>query len=420
MELPKRTKINEGVYLHTLRVGHFKTNIINFNIQRPLTKEEVTYNALLPMILERGTQSHPTSKAISDSLDYLYGASFNTNVDKKGERQIIQFSLMLANDQFVEESVFEKGLVLLNEIIHGPFLENGAFKKEYVNQEKKNLQDRISGRINDKMSYSLERCAEEMCKEEPFHIFPQGEIEDLEGIDETKLYKHYKKVMETSPIDIVVVGDIQHEKIVKMIKDTFKFNRKTVLENEREKVNFEVNKVNEVEENMEINQGKLTLGYRTNIPYEEAGYAALMVYSSILGGGAHSKLFLKVREEKSLCYYIFSQLEKFKSLMLISSGIEEAQYGETIKAVENQLKEMESGNISDMQMEHGKKAVITNLESLRDSSNGLANFILSQSLSQTNETINTMIEKIRGVAKADVVEVAEKIELDTIYFLKKA
>src|SRR5690554_3898573 len=80
--------------------------------------------------------------------------------------------------------------------------------------------------------------------------------------------------------------------------------------------------IKEMEEEMDVNQGKLTLGYRTNVHYYDPLYPALMVYSSILGGGAHSKLFINVREKNSLCYYIFSRLEKYKSLMLISSGIE--------------------------------------------------------------------------------------------------
>ncbi len=78
---------------------------------------------------------------------------------------------------------------------------------------------------------------------------------------------------------------------------------------------------------MEITQGKLVMGYRANVDYADTDrYYALVVGSNVLGGGPHSKLFVNVREKESLCYYIFSSIEKYKSILFISSGIETKDY----------------------------------------------------------------------------------------------
>ena len=60
-----------------------------------------------------------------------------------------------------------------------------------------------------------------------------------------------------------------------------------------------------MEERQNLNQGKLSMGFRTKTRYGDDDYYALMVYNGILGGGAHSKLFSNVREKASLAYYAF-------------------------------------------------------------------------------------------------------------------
>src|SRR5690554_5762000 len=150
-------EIKKNVFLHTLKESKFKTNLINFYFKRPLIKEEVTYNALLPMVLQRGTNTYKTSKDVSKKLEDLYGAYVSGDVAKKGEKQIIRFSLSIANEKYIEDdNILYGGLELVNDIVTNPVLEDGVFKKSYVDQEKENLKNRIKSRINDKMKYAVD------------------------------------------------------------------------------------------------------------------------------------------------------------------------------------------------------------------------------------------------------------------------
>ena len=56
---------------------------------------------------------------------------------------------------------------------------------------------------------------------------------------------------------------------------------------------------------MDVSQAKLNIGFRTNTSFNHAEYFPLVLYTSILGGGPHSKLFINVREKSSLAYYAF-------------------------------------------------------------------------------------------------------------------
>lgn len=420
MERLAPVELDQGIKLHMIKTDKFKTNLIRVYLQRPLVREEVTKNALLSMVLPRGTKSFTSSKAIAKELENLYGASLSSDVSKKGERHILQFALQLPNEQYLEEKhVLERGLKMLNEVIHRPFLEGDGFRRQYVAQEKDNLQEKIEGRINDKMTYAVERCIEEMCKNEGFSLHEYGNVEDLKEITSDSLYHHYCEIIGTSAVDICVVGDLDEKEAEDLIREYFQFKPGVKKIIEREKIEFAPKTVNKVEDRMDVSQGKLTLGYRTHVPFESHLYYPLVVFSNILGGGPNGKLFKNVREKESLCYYIFSKIEKFKSLMLISSGIEFSNYDKTVELIGKELEEMKKGNFSGEDIESAKNAIITSIRSMTDTPGMLADFYYTQAISNHQDSLEEIIDKIRKVDKEAIVASGEKIALDTIYFLRE-
>jgi len=166
-----------------------------------------------------------------------------------------------------------------------------------------------------------------------------------------------------------------------------------------------------------VNQGKLCLGFRTNTPPGSKDYYKLLVYNSILGGGLHSKLFQNVREKAGLAYYAFSRLEKFKGLMVVSCGIEIKNKDKALEIIYKQLDEIKNGNISDYEYEASIKSIETGIKSLKDIQLQIVDFYLSQYIAETDDTPDDVIENVKKVTKKDVVDIAERIKLDTVYFL---
>jgi len=392
--------------------------LVNIYLQRPLDREEVTKNSLIPDILKSGSNNFKSQREISKKLDSLYGSSIYADVSKKGEKQILSFKLSITNDDYLDESIFKEGIEFLNDIIYNPLIESNGFKKEYLDIEKNNLRDRIQGRINDKSKYSVERCIEEMCKNEKFSIYEYGYEEDLDNIDEKNLYEHYKNIIKTSPVDIVISGKFDKDKVISNIKDIFSVSRKNIIKIPKEEINVKPNAVKNIVDKMDVTQGKIVLGFRTNIDFKDERYYPLMVYSSILGGGPHSKLFVNVREKESLFYYIYSMMEKYKSIMLISSGIEIGNYDKALELIKNELEKIKNGKISEEEIKNSKSALINSIKSITDSLNGLSDFYYSQGISESNETLDSIIEKISKVTIDNIVNVSKNIELDTVYFLR--
>ena len=226
------------------------------------------------------------------------------------------------------------------------------------------------------------------------------------------------EIMKTSPIDIVVEGNFDEEEIVNIISNGFNFHRENIIDIPRADFNKKVEEVKVIKEEMDITQGKLVMGFRCNVDYkDEFKYYSLFVGSNVLGGGPHSKLFVNVREKESLCYYIYSSLEKYKTSMFISSGIESANYDKTIELIQEQLKYLKEGQISDEELLNSKSAIISSLKSIKDSIGGASDFYFSQTMGKTNSTVEKIIEMIEKITVEDIVDAVKNIELDTIYFL---
>lgn len=418
-EKVQKVSMSEGLEIFKIPLDKFKTNTVTVYFHDELTRENVALNALLPAVLKQGSEDLPTRKDISIRLQELYGAVFDCGVSKKGELQLTYFYMETIKDRYASKDakLWEQVFELLFGIISRPLLEDGVFSKEYVNLEKANNIKIIEGRINDKGSYAYERCLEEMCKDEPFSIFEYGEKEDYNDITPQNLHAHYLKMLETKPISVYLTGEVTEE-MIELVKSSFEKIKKNNLSIPCKSIFRDApTSPAYVEEKMNVNQGKLCIGYRNNIDPACDDYYKLMVFNSILGGGIHSKLFQNVREKEGLAYYAGSRLERFKGIMALSSGIDISNKDKVLDIINIQFEDMKNGVISDYEFDCAKKTIENSINSMKDSQLSLTDFSLGQNILGIDETLDSVIEKINAVTKDDLIKISESIKIDTIYFL---
>lgn len=416
----KTLEIGKNVKLTLIPESKFKTNLISVYIQRKLDRNEVTKNALLPGILKSGCNKYKTLGQLTDREEELYGSYLHAGASKRGESQVLGFSILSVNEKYLDEKILGQCIEFLNEIINNPLVIDGGFNEEYLNIEKEILKDSIMSIINDKGNYAMKRTNEIMFEGEPYSINGKGYIEDLDNIDRVSLYEHYKEVLKTSPIEIMIEGEFEESEVVELIKEKFQFDRGNIIDIPKEEYYKEVDEVKEVKENMDIAQGKLVMGYRCNVDYlDEEKYYSLLLGSRILGGGADSKLFINVREKESLCYTIYSTIQKSKSTMMVCSGIEAQNYEKTVNLVKEQVQKLKDGDITESEISNAKIAFINSLNSLNDEIGRISDFYFSQSISKNKSDLDQIKNMINKSTKEDIVEAVKNIELDTIYFLSK-
>lgn len=415
-----RNKLN-GLTLHTVKTQKYKTNSIVLKLKAPLNEETVTKRALLAYVLQSGTSQYPSTLKLRSYLDDLYGATLFVDVAKKGEYQVISFRMDIANEKYLTDStpLLEKGLEFLSQILLSPVVESNAFSSNIVEKEKRTLIQKIQSVFDDKMRYANMRLLEEMCETEPYRLHTHGRKEDVESLTPESLYAYYEQVLEEDEIDLYVIGDINEGDVENFVKNKYKLpsNRKgkPLQANTLSKQPIEEK---EVLEEQEINQGKLHLGYRTFVTFSDDDYYALQLFNGIFGGFSHSKLFLNVREKASLAYYAASRFESHKGLLLVMSGIEFANYKQAVQIIKEQMEHMREGNFTENEMEQTKAVIRNQILETIDTANGLIEVLYHNVISNTERPIDQLLEGIEKVTHQQIKDVANKVKLDTIYFLK--
>ena len=418
LRVEKKT-IPGQIDVYVIPTKKFKTVLVTVLTRQVLSRELAPKTALLPSVMERGSRDYPTYRDLMIRLEELYGGGVSSDVMKKGEKQVLSFSLEVINDLYAPgKELMRQGISVLDSVINHPLLENGGFKKDYVLQEKEQLAKEIKGLINDKVNYALERCVQEMCNTEPFGVFKYGSIEELEQITPEDLYAYYQQIMAENPLDIYIVGEVDPEDTFELVEDAFaRTNGKLRREMPPDQVNYVPADVRYHEEKLSVNQGKLTLGYRTNTTYSDDDYVSLLFYNGVLGSFPHSKLFQNVREKASLAYYAFSRLEKHKGIQLIGSGIELQNYNRALEIITEQVEQIKKGEINHEEMENTRRGLINQFKVISDSPYSMLNLSLDGLMGGRLEGVDYYIRKLEEIGVDDVVAAANKVYLDTVYFL---
>ena len=418
----KQIEIKKGIKLHTIKTEKFKTNLIAIMLTTKLNRENVTKNALIPAVLRRGTKNLTTQEEINKKLEEMYGASLDCGLDKTGDNQVLKFYIETVNDEFLPqeaENMLKISLEKIFEFVFNPYLENGYFKKEYVEQEKENIKQIIDGKIDNKARYSLDRCIEEMYKDQPYGLYKYGYVEDMKDINEKNLYEYYKQLINECKIDIFVSGiiDEETENIIKNNENIIKLKDREPQYNEPEIIAKKLEKENDVQESMDVTQGKLIIGMDLDINDDNLRFD-VMIYNSIFGGSANSKLFQNVREKASLAYTASSSYYRFKNNIFINCGIEIKNYEKALEIIKQQIEDMKKGNFTDEEVENAKKGIIASIKTIDDEQDTEITYFFSQELSKSKCNIEQYMQRISGVTKEKVVDIANKVSINTVYFLK--
>jgi len=415
-------ELKQGIKLHTIEIDKFKTNLIAVFLTTKLTRENVTKNALISSILRRGSKNMNSQEEISKTMEEMYGASFDCGLDKMGDNQVLKFYIESINDNFLpqkDEDMLKTSLEKLLEIVFNPYIEDEGFKQQYIEQEKNNIKQRIEGKIDNKARYALNRCIEEMYKNQPYGLYKFGYIEDLDAINEKNIYQYYRELINNCKIDIFVSGMINDEiyNIVETNENIAKLQDRNAdyIKPKLDKKDIKEEKV--VTESMEVTQGKLLLGLDVDIDDEDLKYD-IFVYNSILGGTANSKMFQNVREKAHLAYVASSSYMRHKNNIFVNCGIEIGNYEKALELIKKQIEDMKKGDFTEEDIENSKKSIIANIKTIYDEQDTGISYYFGQEMSRVKRTLEEYIEKIEEIDRDKIQNVADKVSVNTVYFLR--
>lgn len=382
----------------------FRTNLLVLFFDLPLERETATKTALLTEVLKRGEEPAKGARQAEE----LYGALWDISVVKKGDRQLLLFSL-----ETLKTVETEDALSFLRERLLRP-LEQGAFSEKAVERQKTILRRKLDSRKDDKKAFARRRALEETAEGTPFAISGDGYAEDLEEINGKNLFAWYRKVAETAEVKVFFCGDKEEKPKVLSLRQNFPGRVSVTEREEQESDRHEPPRF--VQERTEAEQARLLLGFEADVENSRR-QAALLLLNQLLGGDPDSLLFRKVREERGLCYDIKSYRYPLSPYLFVQAGIQEKDAKETGKLVLKCLDELKKQGISAEKLRQAKESILRDYEGLADNPWAMVDFFAEQVLQGKELRTEKFLRQVERVEPEDILRGANHLKLKTVYLL---
>lgn len=416
-------RLCDQLHLHTRHTPHFMASRVDIYIRERLRPLQSTKLALLSRLLERGTRTLPTMRALNRFTDGLFGAAYVGEIDQFGDTQTIHLGLEVLDSSFLpdrSEDLLSPGLDFLRDVLLDPFREPGSgFPRATVEREKRALDRQLLSLMNDKSAYAQRRCTEEMCREEAYGIFAWGDRRDLETIDGQALWTCHRELLTAKPVDIFFSSrqPVDAATVAAFERRFTWHDRQVELPRRVDEAPPAPVSTREVIEAEDLSQGRLVLGLRTSIDISDARFPALVVLNHVLGSDGHSRLHRNVREEAGLCYHVGSFLEPLCRLLFVEAGIDVRYCDDARRRIEGECQALAEDGPGDDELARTKAHLTQRLRALDDDREALIRFFLARRIGETDANRPLLARRIEAVTTSAVREAARSLLLDTVYLL---
>lgn len=416
-----RIELVKGVNLNIIPSKQFKTTRIFISFIKNIeSKKELAEKALLANYLEMCSQNYPTQIDIARKLSQMYGASFGSSVDRRGNYQLINFSIDYIEGKYLvgNEDLLSEVIEFLKEIIFNPLKvgENKNFDEETFTRQKNNTITYLKSIKEDKQAYATAKLRKLYFDNEIQQVPSFGESEDVEKLTISDLMDAYQKMLNTDRVEIMISGDVNTDEVVnKFSVLPFKArNISRVSMSYTQEIKQEI--VTQIDEEP-LSQSKFDMAFRLPVVYRGDLHYAALVFNSLFGGSALSLLFTVVREKMSMAYYANSNFDPFRQLLVVQTGISYANKDKVQELILEQLERLKKGDFEDELLEQNKNNLISSYISRLDSQTSALLRAQSAALTGINVTIEEWLDNLQSVTKDDVMKVAKMVELQATYML---
>lgn len=401
--------------INILKTDKFKTTKIEITFANDLTKENSTRRALLPYLLRSITKKYPLRSDLQIHLEDMYSAGFSAGISKIGLSHLISFDLSIIDNKYTfnNEDLFTNGMNFLREVIFNP-----KFSEKIFKEEKRLLVEYFQGIYANKMRYSIKQTLDTLYLGEDFSIDAYGSEEDLEQLTLEECVIAYNDMLTNDVINISIVGDVDEVAVNNILNQMFNFKPRSKDLMLIDKTTKPVREPQELFESQDVNQAKMVIAHQFPVYYTTDDYYKAIVLNTLIGSGPESLLFKRIREELSLVYFIGSVYDQNKGSFIIYGGINQNDYSDVLKEVDNILNDVKNMTYDDKYLVIAKKAIVSGLVQSLDSSGSLISRLNSLSLYNKEFDLDILIAKINNVTKEELSNLVVLIKKDVTFLLR--
>lgn len=414
------TPIEKGVDGLFVKTEKFSSTLISFHFYMPLSPDTAAEYALLPFLMTTCSRKYPDFSKLNYKLSKLYGASLEASAEKVGDLQKLQISISSINDCYAldEEPVCEQSCELLLDLIFNPKTDGNAFFEEDVEREKRKAIEHIRGEIAEKRTYARSRMLEEMYKNDAFGTPKCGTEEQVAKLNGKTMYDAWQKLLKNAAVKVNVISDSLPSSLFKTIGGRFaEAGRENITDCFHHTPTSSVAEPQTVTETLDVAQGKLCLGFSSELHGNDLQTVPLFVATDIFGGGTYSKLFGNVREKMSLCYYCLAASTRIKGLVTVDCGVEAENADKAISAIIEQLSAVQNGEISDFELNSSLRSLKDTLRSVNDTPGAIDAWYAGRISNPEIISPEKFANLLESVTAEQIINAAQGLRLHTVYKL---
>lgn len=408
---------NGSYNIHTIQTDRFKNIQIETIFRNNLNPQTVSKRTLLFDLLLEKNAIYKTKRDLILKQEEFYNTFVYNTTFKVGNEILTSVGVDMLNPKYMSENHLKEIIEFYFSIIFNPDVNNNEFDEITLNTIRTRLISDIKCIKENPSLYSTLEATRIALPDSISSVNVNGTIEDMEAITPSNLYEAYQDILAHDYIDIYVIGDFDEDEIVSYITEFMQIN---TIKNHKLDL-YVQNKVRKkpkkVTDNSEYAQAQIVAIYNTdNLTDYERKYVA-QIYNMILGGGSlETKLYRHLRDEHSLCYYVRSTYRKYDDLLMISTSVDNEQSALAVKLIKKSVEEM-LNKVTDEEVNTAILSMISSINMSLDAPTKIIDEYLFMHISDLDD-VETRIEQYRKVTKEEVMRVAKKIILNTIYVLE--
>ncbi len=292
--------------------------------------------------------------------------------------------------------------------ILGDVLTDPVFRPHEVDAERHVILEEILMNLDMPEDHVHTLLAEALFPGHPLGREVLGSRETVEAATRDQIAEFFGRWYRPSNLVVVAAGDLDHDETV----DAFAGTLGRLEGGERPVRDLPgVDVEPRVVLDDPTEQVHIAMGWRGVDHHDDDRYA-LMVANQILGGGMSSRLFQQVREERGLCYSVYSWASTYADAGSagIYAGTAPSRVGELLSVVDDEVAKLVASGVTENELAVAKGCIEGSLLlGLEDSASRMAR--LGRSLMARDEIVpvDDQLARIRAVTADDVAAVATRV-----------
>ncbi|GBQ92000.1 insulinase family protein [Gluconobacter albidus] len=386
------TRLDNGLTIITERMDRVET--VSFGAYVSIgTRDETAANNGVSHFLEhmafKGTERRSAAQ-IAEDIENV-GGYINAYTARETTAYYVK---LLKND-----------LALGVDII-GDILTHSTFLDAEIERERGVILQEI-GQANDTPDDIIfDQFQERAFPEQPMGRPTLGSEDLVSTMTRDTLMSYMREHYTTHNITIAAAGNLHHQDVVDLVKEHFR----DLPSHQTPRPRGAAYEGGELRTTRELDQAHLVMGF-PSVSYMHPDHYAVMILSTLLGGGMSSRLFQEIRERRGLVYSVYSFASPFSDsgLFGLYAGTGEEQAAELVPVMIDELKRLQDG-LSEAELSRAraqlKSSLLMSLESTGSRCEQLARQIQVHNRPiPTAETVG----KIDAVTEDDILRVARTI-----------